>query len=113
MLSNSKWVKVAYLNQNIELNILSYISFLHYKSQKNKIFEVVFPRKVLNQRIHFDVLMLKSSFTSLVAITKGQKYNKSETLHEIGEVLRYAKDLMARLKADLQSNIQFAQINVY
>ena len=57
--------------------------------------------------------MLKSSFTSLVAITKGQKYNKSETLHEIGEVLRYAKDLMARLKADLQSNIQFAQINVY
>ena len=80
MLSNSKWVKVAYLNQNIELNILSYISFLHYKSQKNKIFEVVFPRKVLNQRIHFAVLMLKSSFNFLGATMKSQKWSKSDAL---------------------------------
>ena len=29
---------------------------------------------------------------------KYQKYSKSETLHEIGEVLRYTKDRMARLK---------------
>ena len=44
---------------------------------------------------------------------KYQKYSESEALHEIGEVLRYPNDRMARLKMDWQSNKQFAQIIVY
>ena len=31
---------------------------------------------------------------------KCQKYSESEALHEIGEVLQYAKDRMARSKTD-------------
>ena len=46
----------------------------------------------MNQRIHFAVLMLKSSFSVLGAIMKYQKYSESETLHEIAEVLRNTKD---------------------
>ena len=36
-------------------------------------FEVFFPGKVLSQRTHFAVLMLKSSFNSLGATMKSQK----------------------------------------
>ena len=52
----------------------------------------------MNQRIHFAVLILKSSFNFLGAIMKCQKPNESKTLNEIGEVLRYAKNLMTRSK---------------
>ena len=61
-------------------------------------FEVVFPGTVLNQRMHFAVLILKTSFTCLGAIMKHQKYSESEALHEIQEVLRYPKGRMANLK---------------
>ena len=44
--------------------------------------------------------MLKSSFNFLGAIMKCQKCSESKALHDIGEVLRYAKDRMARLKTD-------------
>ena len=57
--------------------------------------------------------MLKSSFNFLDAIMKYHRCSESEELREIGEVLRYAKDRMARLKIDWPSNIKFAQINVY
>ena len=57
--------------------------------------------------------MLKSSFNFLGAIMKYHRCSESEELHEIGEVLRYAKDRMARLKTDWPSNVKFAQINVY
>ena len=40
----------------------------------------VFPGIVLNQRIHFAVLMLKSSFNFLGATMKSQKWSKSEAL---------------------------------
>ena len=43
-------------------------------------FEVFFPGKVLSQRTHFAVLMLKSSFNSLGATMKSQKWSKSEAL---------------------------------
>ena len=68
---------------------------------------------VLNQRIHFAVLMLKSIFNFLGATMKSQKYSKSEALYEIGEVPRHAKDRTTHSKTDWQSTIQFAQINVY
>ena len=60
----------------------------------------MFPGTVLNQGIHFAVLILKSSFNFLGAIMKYQKYSESEALHEIGEVLRYPKDRMTSLKMD-------------
>ena len=85
-------------------------------------FEVVFTGTVLSQRIHFVVLIFKSSFKFLGAIKKCQKYSESEVLHkptnlslyvlinvmliktnhvyEIGEVIRYPKDRMTRLKMD-------------
>ena len=44
---------------------------------------------------------------------KYQKYSESEALHETGEVLRYPKDRIARLKMDGQSNKQFSQIIGY
>ena len=44
---------------------------------------------------------------------KYQKHSESEALHKIGEVLRFQKDRMARLKMDWQSNKQFVQITVY
>ena len=40
----------------------------------------IFPGIVLNQRIHFAVLILKSSFNFLGATMKSQKWSKSETL---------------------------------
>ena len=40
----------------------------------------VFPEIVLNQGIHFAVLMLKSSFNFLEATMKSQKWSKSEAL---------------------------------
>ena len=40
----------------------------------------IFTGTVLNQRIHFDVLMLKSSFNFLGATIKSQKWSKSEAL---------------------------------
>ena len=40
----------------------------------------VFPRTVLNKRIHFTVLMLKSSFNVLGATMKSQKWSKNEAL---------------------------------
>ena len=43
---------------------------------------------------------------------KCQKYSESEAVHEIGELLRYAKDRTGRSKTDWQSAIQFAQINI-
>ena len=52
----------------------------------------MFPGTVLNQGIHFAVLILKSSFIFLVAIMKYQKYSENEALHKIGEVLHYPKD---------------------
>ena len=55
---------------------------------------------VLDQQIHFAAQTLKSSFNSLGAIMKCQKCSESETLHETGEVLRYAKNRMARSKTD-------------
>ena len=61
----------------------------------------------MNQRIHFAVLMLKSSFNVLGAITKCQKCSESETLHEIWEVFRYAKDETAQLKTYWQGATQF------
>ena len=67
----------------------------------------------MNQRIYFAVLILKSSFKFLGAIMKYQKYSESEALHETGEVLRYPKDRIARLKMDGQSNKQFSQIIGY
>ena len=54
----------------------------------------------MNQKIHFAVLILKSSFNFLDAIMKYQKYSENEALHEIEGVLRYPKDQMARLKMD-------------
>ena len=57
--------------------------------------------------------MLKSSFNFLGAIMKFQRFSESEALQEIGEVLHYEKDRMARSKTDWPSNIQFAQINVH
>ena len=60
----------------------------------------VYPGTVLNQRIHITVLLLKSSLNFLVTIMKCQKFSKSEALHDIWEVFRYAKDRMARLKMD-------------
>ena len=66
----------------------------------------------MNQGIHFAVLMLKSSFNFLRAIMKCQKCSESEAVHEIGELLRYAKDRTGRSKTDWQSAIQFAQINI-
>ena len=48
----------------------------------------------------FVVLILKSGFNVLRAIMKSEKCSESEALHEIGEVLGYAKDRMACLKAD-------------
>ena len=54
----------------------------------------------MNQRIHFAVLISKSSFSFLGVIMKYQRFSETETLHEIGEVLRYPKDRMARLKMD-------------
>ena len=72
-----------------------------------------FPGSVLNQKIHFAVLISKSSFNFLGVIMKYQKYSKSKALHEIGEVLCYPKDQMASLEMDWQSNKQFAQIIVY
>ena len=54
----------------------------------------------MNQRIHFAVLILKSSFNFLGAIMKYQRYSEREALHETGEFLRYPKDRMARLKMD-------------
>ena len=59
------------------------------------------------------MLMLKSSFNFLGAIMKCQECSESEALHEIEEVLRYAKDRMARSKTYWKSTIQFSQINVY
>ena len=44
---------------------------------------------------------------------KYHKYTESEELHEIGEVLRYAKDRIVGSKTDWQSNLQFPQINAY
>ena len=67
----------------------------------------------MNQRIHFAVLMLKSSFNFLGTIMKCQKCSEGEALREIREVLCYVKDRTARSKTDWQSTIQFAQINVY
>ena len=55
---------------------------------------------VLDQQIHFATQTLKSSFNFLGAIMKCQKCSESETLHETGEVLRYAKNRMARSKTD-------------
>ena len=54
----------------------------------------------MKQRIHFAVLMLKSIFDFLGAIMKCQKCSECEALHEIGEVLRYAKDRMVGSKTD-------------
>ena len=54
----------------------------------------------MNQRIHFAVLILKSSLNFLGAFMKYQKYSESQALHEIEDVLRYPKDRMARLKMD-------------
>ena len=66
-------------------------------SRRTRKFEVVFPGKGLNQRIHFAALMSKSSFNFLGAIMKCQRCSESETLHEIG-VLPYAKDRMVDSK---------------
>ena len=44
---------------------------------------------------------------------KCQRCSESEALHEIEDVLRYAKDRMARWKMNYPSNTQFTQINVY
>ena len=54
----------------------------------------------MNQRILFAVLILKSSFNFLGAIMKCQKRSEREALHEIEDVLRYAKDRIACLKTD-------------
>ena len=67
----------------------------------------------MNQRIYFAVLMLKSSSNFLGGTITSQKCSENEALHEIGEVLRHAKDRIARLKTEWQSTIQFAKINVY
>ena len=69
--------------------MLSKKSKLSTVSRRCLKFEVVFPGKGLNQRIHFAVLMSKSSFNLLGAIMKCQRYSESETVHEI-EDLRYA-----------------------
>ena len=58
----------------------------------------------MSQKIHFAVLILKSSFNFLGVNMKCQKYSESEALHEIGEVLPYSKDQMALLKMDWQNN---------
>ena len=57
--------------------------------------------------IHFPVLILKSSSNFLGVIMIYEKYNKSEALKEIGEVLYYPKHQMTRLEMDWQSNKQF------
>ena len=57
----------------------------------------------MNQRIHFAVLILKSSFNFLGAIMRCQKCSESEALREIGEALRYAKDQMARSRKDYRT----------
>ena len=137
---NFVYLKVLFAEPKNELSILSSISFSHYESQKNKIFEnvfefrqqicnenvinrvgvlinnppavqfsykfefilyknwgssnkdinqnsqlqvvhsvvwSVFPGIVLNQRIHFAILMLKSNFNFLGAT---KKWNKTEAL---------------------------------
>ena len=54
----------------------------------------------MNQRIHFAVIILKSSFNFLGVIVKYQKYSEIEELHETGEVFHYPKDRVARLKKE-------------
>ena len=90
-----------------KMNWVSSISFLHYQSQKITLLQfsvsinlnhllqghqnsqllvahsvvcTVFPEIVLNQRIHFAVLIIKSSFNFLGATMKSQKWSKSEAL---------------------------------
>ena len=140
---NFVYLKVLFAERKNELSILSSISFLHYKSQKNKIFEnvlefrrqichwnvlivflvlinnllelqffytfefilckncgtsskdinqnsqllvvhsvvwTILPGIVLNQKIHFAVLILKSSFNFSGTTMKYQKWSKSEAL---------------------------------
>ena len=67
----------------------------------------------MNQRVHFAVQTLKSSFNFLGATMKSQIYSKSEALLQIWEVPRHSKDRTTRSKMDWQGTIQFAQINVY
>ena len=47
--------------------------------------------------------MLKTSFNFLDVIIKCQECSKSEAIHEIWEVLLYAKDQMVGLRTDLQT----------
>ena len=60
------------------------------------------PGTVLNQRIHFAVLMLKPSFNFLEATTESQKCSKNGTLLETDEVRFHAKDPTACSKTDWQ-----------
>ena len=56
------------INQNSQLSVVHSVVWS------------VFPGIVLNQRIYFTVLMLKSSFNFLGATMKSQKWSKSEPL---------------------------------
>ena len=87
---NSFYVKIGNLLQKHENSQLLVVDSVVW----------IFSWTVLNQRIHFAVQRLKSSFNFLGTIMKCQKCSESEALHEIGEVLRYAKDRMARSKRD-------------
>ena len=51
----------------------------------------------MNQRIHFAVLISKSSFNFLDENIKCHKYRESEALHEIGEVFCYSKNQIDEL----------------
>ena len=70
---------------------LSAVSLRHLK------FEVVFPEKDLNQRIHFAALTLISSFNLLGEIMNCQTCSECETLHET-EVLFCVKEGMVGSK---------------
>ena len=61
-----------------------------------------FPWNKRNERNHFAVLMLKSSFNFLGATMKSQKQRKNE-----------APGLNYTVKNDWQSTVQFPQLDVY
>ena len=66
ILCKNCWTSYKEINQNSQL------LFVH------AVVWSVFPWTVLNQRIHFVVLTLKSSFNFLGATMKSQKWRKSE-----------------------------------
>ena len=99
MLINTNTID-KFQRQNCRLKIgetLTKTSKLSTVSRRRLKFEVVFPGKVLNQRIHFAALMSKLSSIFVGAIMKCQRCSESETLHKI-EVLPYAMDRMVGSK---------------